>query len=54
VVLNRVGKLESDVYLCITEQHLWRNIRTILSGPFGLPEDGASAAPKHVGARLIF
>jgi hypothetical protein len=24
------------------------------SGSFGLPEDGAPAAPKHVGARLIF
>jgi hypothetical protein len=31
-----------------------RSIRTISSGPFGLPEDGASAAPKHVGARVIF
>jgi hypothetical protein len=24
------------------------------SGYFGLPEDGAPAAPKHIGARLIF
>jgi hypothetical protein len=30
------------------------SIRTISSGSFGLPEDGAPAAPKHVGARLIF
>jgi hypothetical protein len=29
-------------------------IRTISSGYFGLPEDGAPAAPKHVAATLIF
>jgi hypothetical protein len=29
------------------------NTQTV-SGFFGLPEDGAPAAPKHVGARLIF
>jgi hypothetical protein len=35
-------------------RHLWCNIRTISSGSFGLPEDGAHTAPKHVGATLIF
>jgi hypothetical protein len=35
-------------------QHLWRSIRTISSGSFGLREDGAPAVPKHVGAILIF
>jgi hypothetical protein len=34
--------------------HLWRNIHTISSGSFELPEDGAPAAPKHIEAKLIF
>jgi hypothetical protein len=29
-------------------------LRMISSGSFGLPEDGAHTAPKHVGARLTF
>jgi hypothetical protein len=29
-------------------------LRTISLGYFGLPEDGAAEAPKHMGARLIF
>jgi hypothetical protein len=33
--------------------HIFR-IRRLSSGSFGLSEDGAPAAPKHVGAGLIF
>jgi hypothetical protein len=33
---------------------LMTHIRTISSGYFGLTEDGAAAAPKHVGTKLIF
>jgi hypothetical protein len=33
---------------------LWRSIRTISSGSFVLPEDGAHTTPKHVEATLIF
>jgi hypothetical protein len=35
-------------------RHLWRNMGTISSGSFGLAKDGAPAARKHVGTRLIF
>jgi hypothetical protein len=38
----------------VSMRHISRSIRTILSGFFGLLEDGAPEAPKHVGVRLIF
>jgi hypothetical protein len=35
-------------------RHLWRSIGTISSESSGLIKDSGPAAPKHVGARLIF
>jgi hypothetical protein len=39
----------------ISDGREWITVCVLLAeGTFGLPEDGAHTAPKHVGATLIF
>jgi hypothetical protein len=52
--MNRVGQhTDGDPYLHLygTDDVAYAQFHQDI---FGLPEDGVPAAPKHVGARLIF